>query len=71
MDTEIKHELKKINKRLKRYNKLLELHIRRTEAIEKWVTKHDGASQGRFSLIRESGIIVGIGLVLARVFGII
>lgn len=76
MDLETKKEFRRINKKLARYNDLLDIHIKRTEANEKWIAKHDGAHSGRFALIKEAGILLGIGstmlgigIVIAKLFG--
>ena len=71
MDSEIKKELKHIRKCLKQYNKLLESHMKRTQQIESWMMEHKGNHSGKFAAVREIGIITGICLVLARVFGLI
>lgn len=53
------------------YNRLLKEHMKRTEQIEHWMIEHKSSQGAKWTLIKDFGILLGIGVALARLFGLI
>lgn len=53
------------------YNALLKEHIKRTRQLEDWVITHKTTHESKWALVKDLGILAGIGVALARLFGLL